>query len=335
MVVLSALMLLLTVNPTAAETRKVALGMSLWEASYQPSAMDSFSASIGGNSPAIWTLWSQWGDRGGARKCEPGKGTCNFPTAMAAEVRARGAVPMIWWEPMSTREAGCTYSRHADIAAGKHDRYIKAWAQAAKQFGTPIILRFAHEINGKYFPWSVTNCGNSLTSYKAGWRHIYKTFRQVGATNVKFLWTVAKQSCKVRGCNPYKAFYPGNRYVNYVGFSSFNWGDNKKWTSMVFGVSRIMSFFQRFTSKPVIVAELASNSRGGPASFATDKPNWIREGYPAVYERFPSIKAIVYLNADLTHVGHPDWSLNTPKPGALKAYEDVAGDPRFQGKIGS
>jgi hypothetical protein len=81
-----------------------------------------------------------------------------------------------------------------------------------------------------------------------------------------------------------------------------------------------------FTRKPVIVAELATNKDGG------DKPAWIENGYPAVYNKFSRIKGINYLNVDLRNVGHPDWSLNTPRPEAMQAYSDVVRDPRFQGE---
>ena len=63
-----------------------------------------------------------------------------------------------------------------------------------------------------------------------------------------------------------------------------------------------------------------------------DKPAWIENGYPAVYNKFSRIKGINYLNVDLRNVGHPDWSLNTPRPEAMQAYSDVVRDPRFQGE---
>ncbi|MFV2063625.1 MAG: hypothetical protein ACC726_08945, partial [Chloroflexota bacterium] len=150
------------------------------------------------------------------------------------------------------------------------------------------------------------------------------------AKNVKFVWTVAKRRCP--GCNPYKKFYPGNRYVQYVGFSSFNWGAQKQWQTMPEGVSLIMKFFNKFTKKPVIIAELAANAVRGPAAESWEnKPQWIRKGYPAVYKKWPRIKMMVYLNQNLTNVGHPDWSLDTP--GAMHAYKEIVSDPRFQGRF--
>ena len=205
-------------------------------------------------------------------------------------------------------------------------------------------MRFAHEINGAFFHWGLKNsgkgavCDDDADDYKAGWRRIVNIFDQVGATKVKFVWTIAKSTCPRSSCtNPYKDFYPGNAYVDYVGFSNFNWGSynsSSKWVSMLDGVSDVMVFFRKFTSKPAIIAENASNTAGG------NKPKWIKSGYEAVYRRWPQIKAIVYLNVNLSDIGHPDWSLNSPgwsssagRSASHKAYEWIADKSRFRGRI--
>jgi beta-mannanase len=315
---LVAAAVLVAAAPADARTDKMALGVSQWEGNQDIQTVRAFETTYG-RKPAIWTLWSTWGDPRSRQ----------FPKEMVNALLAEGVAPMIWWEPMTVPEnrTDCTYSRHRQIARGKFDRYIKRWARAAKAAKGTILLRYAHEINGAYFPWTVARCGNTVDAYKKGWRHVYNTFRKVGATNVKFVWTVARKSCRPKPCNPHARFYPGNKYVQFAGFSSFNWGAQKSWKTMEEGVSVVMKHLTKFTQKKIIIAELASNSAGG------DKPQWIRDGYPAVYTKYPQVKGVVYLNVDLTHVSHPDWSLNTPSPGAKNAYRDVLSDPRFQGKL--
>ena len=193
-------------------------------------------------------------------------------------------------------------------------------------------MRYSHEINGRYFPWTVGRCGNTIKAYKASWRHVYNLVRnKVGAKNVRFVWTVAKKKCP-GGCNAYQPFYPGHKYVQYAGFSSFNWGSAGQWISMEKGIGLVMAKIQKFTRKPVIVAELGSNKDGGPASVSQSKPDWIRTGYEAVYAKYPRIKGVSWLNVDLTKVGHPDWSLKTPNPQAIQAYEDIVSKSKFQGR---
>jgi Glycosyl hydrolase family 26 len=340
---LITLALILPAGPAAAGARKVILGVTIEEHNRDRATFQKFERQVG-NTPRIWTLWSQWGNRNGQSDCVPGQGTCSFPTDAATWVAAEGAVPMIFWEPVRHGALNpCEFSDHRRIANGAHDDYIRAWARAAKAYNRTVLVRFAHEINGAYFPWGLKNtpgtpsalCNDTASDYKAGWRRIVGIFRSVGATKVKFVWTVAKSTCK-GGCNPYDDFYPGNSFVHYVGFSNFNWGAySGKWVPMVSGVSEVMVKFRQFTRKPVIVAENATNTFGG------DKPGWIRAGYEAVYRRWPQIRAIVYLNVNLAGVGHPDWSLNTPgwsssvgRSASHKAYESIADKRKFRGRIG-
>lgn len=297
--------------------RSVALGVSMYDGR-QIAALDSFSASIG-RRPATWTIWSHWGV----------PSTRAFPTTAAKAAKARGVTPMVWWEPWDPNDpTSPTYARHANISAGLHDAYIRQYARDARAFRSPVILRFAHEANGGHFPWGRTRFDNTAASFVEAWRHVHRIFREEAAHNVRFLWSVAKQSCPGR-CNPYTTWYPGDAYVDYMGFSSFNWGaQQNEWNSMLQGFTRVTELLSEIADKPIIAAESACNPEGG------DKTAWIKEGYPAVYAALPAIVAIVYLNVDLRSLGHPDWRLTSP-PGALDAYAEVAAMPEFGGRLPS
>ena len=78
--------------------------------------------------------------------------------------------------------------------------------------GRSVVVRFAHEASGNWFPWSIGKAGNTVANYKAAWRRIDRIFRQAGARNhTKFLWS---------NLMPSRLHYPGDRYVDYVG----SWG---------------------------------------------------------------------------------------------------------------
>jgi beta-mannanase len=301
----------LATAPAASARSDIALGISQFHGNSTTDAIRNSVQSFG-TDPASWTLWSTWGN----------SSSREFPLAKAQALDEMGVTPMIWWEPMRVRES-CDYARHTRIANGRYDRYIKRWARTAKQVHGTVLVRWAQEINGKFFPWGSrpgNRCGNTARSFKAAWRHIVRLFRNVGARNVRFVWSVSNaKNCRPAPCNQYKPYFPGNRFVHYVGFSTFNWGD--PWTSMDAGVGKTYPKLRQFTRKPVIVIEVASNSEGG------NKAEWIRQGYPAVYNRFAGVRGITYLNVDLRSIGHPDWSLNSDN--ALAAYNDVANDPPF------
>jgi hypothetical protein len=327
-VVLVVMALLMSAAPTEARVRRVALGIWAGPDSRDIGAFDRFTRESG-RRPAIWTVASQWGS----------DATKDFPSTLAKQAKDRGAALMVTWTPVKgapiNDETGF-YSRYQRIVDGAHDPYIKAWAKAARDFGGPVLVRFAHEMNGEYFPWGTgygdfsggqTN-DNSPKVFVAAWKHLVGVFRSLDADNVKFVWTPAK-ACK--RCT-YTPWYPGRKWVDYVGFSNFNWGTyfGRSWQTFAQGISQPMAAFAKFTAKPVIVAELGTT----PAVWnGYTKPWWIKSGYRAVRKKYPRIKAIIYQHVDLAHLNHPDWSLDNPSPGAMDAYGEVAANRAFRGRV--
>lgn len=323
----------------------IALGISIPNGRSM-AVLDDFISRMGGqaNRPRLWSVWSQWGNRGGQSSCEVGQGTCAFPTATLEALAARGITAVIWWEPIDPSNdhlGGQRYTRHKKTyLEHRNDAYIIAWAQAAKAFGQAHpdhkpIIRLAHEANGTWFPWTVGYWDNTSATFKRFWRYVHGKFASVGAVgatdHVKFMWSVTKKSCK--GCNPYRKFDPGGAYYDYVGITAFNWGKQKRWQSMVSILRRPMEQLWQVTRKPVIVAELASHF----LPLTRSKAAWIRNGYDNTYDEWPRIKAILYLDSNQPKQAgfqHPDWRLVKPNDGsALDAYRDVSAMPRFQGSL--
>jgi len=291
--------------------RTLALGVAM-DQSRDLATLDAFTASLNGQSPAIWTLWNQWG----------GTETAFPPTELLDGIVARGAVPMINWEPVNPLNLDSTSFRYRRIVDGFHDDYIREYADAAAAWGGIVLLRFAHEMNGNWFPWGIGRFDNTPARFIAAWRHIHDIFEARGATNVKFVWS-PYTSCS--WCTPYPKIYPGNRYVDYTGFSGFNWARRNNWISMVTLFSKPVSQLLNVApKKKIIVTETGTSPNGG------DKATWIRKGYPAAYTAFPAVVAVVWFNIKIQ--SHPDWRLDVPA-SALRAYEVVGAKPRFQGRF--
>ena len=139
--------------------------------------------------------------------------------------------PVIWWEPVDPeRPNSPRYSSWERVLAGKHDSYIRQWAEDARAAGEAspggdkkILLRFAHEANGFWFAWGMGRFTNNPKNFKRAWRYVWRIFQDEGAlAYVDFLWSVSKQRCP--SCNPFAQVYPGDRYVDYAGVTAFNWG---------------------------------------------------------------------------------------------------------------
>ncbi len=289
--------------------RQIALGVSAqpWQSLDD---VDAFKASVG-RYPATWSIWANWGGR-----------NYTFPdSAFLDGLYERHITPLIFWQPTDPTSDQLGKYAYINIRDGVFDKYIKSWANAAKAWGHPIILRFAHEMDGSWFPWSIGKYGNTATRFVKAWRHVWGIFHNVGATNVRFLWS------PLNPCWCRHSLYPGDKYVSYVGFTALNWGsDRDEWRSLDTIVKSRMAKLNRLTSKPVIVAEVASSPNGG------SKATWITKGYADVYARFPQITALIYFNVDMTPDDQPDWRLDVPED-ALAAYAQLASSKHFRGRL--
>jgi hypothetical protein len=97
-----------------------------------------------GKQQAIVASSSYWGEQ-------------SFPTANMERIWRHGSVPLLFWSPWDRpydEDQGPDKFSLSNIAAGKWDTYIDQWADAAKAFGHPIMVSFANEMNGQWFPWS-------------------------------------------------------------------------------------------------------------------------------------------------------------------------------------
>ena len=69
------------------------------------------------------------------------------------------------------------------------DSYLRSWADGIRSLGYPVAIRFAHEMNGDWYPWCEKVNGNQPGDYVKAWRHVHDVFRPRGATNVIWVWS--------------------------------------------------------------------------------------------------------------------------------------------------
>ncbi|MDB5179775.1 MAG: beta-mannanase-like protein [Candidatus Saccharibacteria bacterium] len=79
------------------------------------------------------------------------------------------------------------------ITAGNYDSVIQTFASSA--VGNNLILRFAHEMNGNWYPWGVYPTSTytySASQYVALWNHVRAVWRaqetSISAPNVPWVW---------------------------------------------------------------------------------------------------------------------------------------------------
>jgi hypothetical protein len=219
-----------------------------------------------------------------------------FPELQVKTILEMGSIPVITWEPwlsdfdaekfpglrpVEKRDLGGM----RDVANGKYDLYLKTWALAAAKINQPIFLRVGHEMNDPYrYPWGPHN--NTAKDFIAAWRHIHHVFKQAGATKVLWVW----------GPHPaygfFDAFYPGSKYVDYIGIGVLNYGTVANWSKWwsfgeIFGnhYSELAVF-----NKPMMITEFGCLKVGGK------RDQWFKEALYQLPQKYPMVKSLLFFH---------------------------------------
>ncbi|WP_234794081.1 glycosyl hydrolase [Mycolicibacterium flavescens] len=108
------------------------------------------------------------------------------PVAEMAVVSYCGADPLVSWEPWCWTDDRSPAVMQS-LQAGALDEYVYRWADEIGEWGGRTMIRFAHEFNGDWYPWTPA-CGTSPSAYTAVWRHVHDIFTSRGVGNVKWVW---------------------------------------------------------------------------------------------------------------------------------------------------
>jgi beta-mannanase len=154
-------------------------------------------------------------------------------------------VPFIQIEPRGVQFAA--------IAQGAYDAYLKAYATEVASYGARsgqgVIIGFGHEMNGYWYPWGRGHVRPAV--FVAAWRHIVTVFRQQGADNVTWLWTVNIIALQQGAVSP-ASWWPGSSYVTWVGIDGYYY--KPSWTfASLFGPT--IKAVRALTLDPILIAE--------------------------------------------------------------------------------
>lgn len=241
-----------------------------------------------------------------------------IPTTHEVWTADAGRIPFVTWNARRGNGSVVTWAR---IASGTEDPWIVSRADAFRTFGRPVYLSFHHE------PENDVPTFGQPSDYVAAFRHIVEVFRQRGATNVTFVWTMMAWSFE-RGASVASQYYPGDSYVDVVAADGYNWYPGRKasrWRSFQ-EVMRATHDFAVIHGKPFMAAEYGVQE--DPA-IPGRKGNWFRE-ILSVIDAWPQLIALVYFDSDRSYPWMPDTSAS-----ALAGYRDLASSPRTAAMLGS
>ncbi|MGH3394591.1 MAG: glycoside hydrolase family 26 protein [Streptosporangiaceae bacterium] len=237
-----------------------------------------------GTTPGVVVYFSGWHDP--------------FQAAFAATARKHGAVVLVQMLPKG-------YSM-ASIAAGRSDAYLRSYARAVRAYGHQVILSFAPEADGTWYPW-----GHGRTRpriWVAAWRHVVTVFRKAGAKNATWMWDMNINGASKKTTGPVRDWWPGRKYVTWVGMDGYYVRPGATFAS-VFGTT--LRAVRRLTAKPVMIGEVGIGPVSGQARSLPGLFAGIRRYH---------LLGLVYFDAPQHgNAYHEDWRLEG-HPAALRAF---------------
>lgn len=241
--------------------------------------------------------------------------TDEVPLAGLEAVAARGAVPVVTWEPWDPT-AGPDQSRFslASIIRGDHDPYLQRWAGTLDAYGRPVILRLAHEMNMPWYPWGAGVGENTPGEYVEAWRHVHRIFEEQGASHVSWMWNPEAPRCP---SSLLEELYPGDRYVDLVALDGYNWGTGREdevWRTPkeIFGVG-LEQLGRLAPDTPILIGETASAESGG------SKADWISDLVGYLAEQ-PRVEGFIWFD----HRKETDWRISSSEASRRAFAEALA-----------
>ena len=254
--------LIVRANSVFPSPRKKFIGIMTNGGPYDFTQLDRFTQAVG-YQPSVYEFAQGWAVN-------------QFDPNAIDNVAEHGMLPLISWEPWDYRRQSKIASLSgvqpayslSHIINGDYDGYIRSWAEGVKSLPYPIAIRFAHEMNGNWYPWGVFTNGNSVGEYVKAWRHVHDIFTQIGAKNVIWVWS---PNIIYGDTTNLAELYPGNSYVDWIGLSGY-YGTPGMMVYRSFNATfdPTIAQLRRFTNKPIVITETgATNVNGLMARWVT------------------------------------------------------------------
>ncbi len=264
-----------------------------------------------------------------------------FPKESVKNIWAQGVVPCIRMLPWSDYSKNDEKYSLTKIYNGIFDDELIKYANDVKNSDIPIMIEFAAEPNGDWFPWAGVQ--NRFTSkikedsdselYKKAYIHVFNIFKKQNVKNVTWVFHVNSVSSPEESWNKISSYYPGDDYVDWIGVS-------------IYGAMRYGEKFVNFqflletcydqlcalsTEKPLAILEF------GVADYLPDvsKPLWIQSAlYTVSLPQFNRIKAIGWWNSTWWNSDGTISALQIDSsPESLSFYKEGIAQPFFIGEV--
>jgi hypothetical protein len=237
-----------------------------------------------------------------------------FPAAEAVKMKKAGITPYINIAPaLEGRVHLNLNATPADIVHGRVDRNIRKLAVDALNFGRQygsFFFTTLVEFNAKWWLWSRT------PDTVAAYRCIWQMFEEQGVNQyATWVWEAfCPEKYKMSVIDP-EPFYPGDRYVDWVGINVFANLKNPaiqpdtQFAEMMSDTYKQMR--RNHQEKPIMVSEF------GRTPGDKQRP-WLTDAYARIKTDFPQLKAAIYYDNITKIYGGQDHTLDQKSLNTLK-----------------
>ncbi|QGP90301.1 endoglucanase [Gordonia sp. 135] len=234
----------------------------------------------------------------------------SLPVATLDLIRGSEATPILTLEPWDpSKGSDQSFFSLATIAAGQHDSDLSRWGAQLAAWPYPVLLRFAQEMNGTWYPWSIGTSQNTSDDYRAAWSRMHSIIRDK-APHVQFVWA---PNAITEGTRDFTDCYPGDGVVDYLGLDGYNWGQSPghQWQSAQKLFSESLEALGKLSSnRPTLITEVGCADGTTPNL----KAEWITDFF-RVIESAPSVLGFIWFQMDKER----DWRFNS-SPASTESF---------------
>lgn len=265
-----------------------------------------------------------------------------FPLESVKNIWKSGALPSIRIMPWASYDKYDKTYPLKKIVNGDFDDKLKVWANDLQKCGIPVLIDFAAEPNGDWFPWSGVYNGAGRKDgygdktiadgpelYRDSYMHVINLFKDEGVTKVTWVFHVNGIGAPAEEWNKIKNYYPGDEYIDWIGFSGYGaqrWGEGyQRFIDII--DSAYIELTALSDTKPIAVLEF------GVADYLpnVNKALWIQTAlYTVQMPQFSRIKAVGWWHSTWKNADGTISAIQIDSsPESLKFYKEAIAQPVF------
>jgi len=238
-----------------------------------------------------------------------------YPKGHIHAIDESGAVPFVRLMPRSDEKQGHSERVFSmqNIIDGEFDTQLEKWAQDAKIDNIPLLVDFAVEMNGDWFPWSgVFTGGHTSNAYgdptypdgperfRDAYRHIIDIFRAEGVNHITWFFHPDHGSYPNESWNKAKYYYPGDDYIDWIGFSMYGAQEvTEEWEGLEFS-TQLAAHYSDIraisATKPIALLEFGVTDNHPKGS----KSAWLDDAFSTILNN-------PYIKFSAISVWHENW----------------------------